>query len=145
MIAVDTNILVRYAVRDEPSQTLIVTQFLANHRCFILKTVLLELVWVLESDSGYTLPRSVVLKRVKHLLGLATVVVEDAGQIAVALQYYEAGMDFADALHLVSSLELEGFATFDKRIAKKATLLNISHKVILISLSQVGTDNEGTV
>jgi predicted nucleic acid-binding protein len=50
MIAVDTNILVRYAVRDEPSQTLIVTQFLANHRCFILKTVLLELVWVLESN-----------------------------------------------------------------------------------------------
>jgi predicted nucleic-acid-binding protein len=65
MIAVDTNILVRYAVRDEPSQTLIVTQFLANHRCFILKTVLLELVWVLESDSGYALPRRVVLEN-KH-------------------------------------------------------------------------------
>lgn len=44
MIAVDTNILVRYAVKDDPQQTVITTEFLAQHRCFVLKTVVLELV-----------------------------------------------------------------------------------------------------
>lgn len=49
MIGVDANILVRYAVKDDPEQTVLATDFLAKHRSFILKTVLLELVWVLSS------------------------------------------------------------------------------------------------
>ncbi|EDN70277.1 conserved hypothetical protein [Beggiatoa sp. PS] len=52
MIGIDVNILVRYAVKDEPQQTIIATDFLAKHTCFVLKTVLLELVWVLGSKSG---------------------------------------------------------------------------------------------
>jgi len=49
MIAVDVNILVRYAVKDDPQQTIIATDFLAKNSGFILK-VLLELVWVLGSN-----------------------------------------------------------------------------------------------
>jgi len=37
MIAVDTNILVRYAVKDDPKQTVVATDFLAEHACFVLK------------------------------------------------------------------------------------------------------------
>jgi predicted nucleic-acid-binding protein len=69
MIGVDANILVRYAVKDDPQQTAQATDFLAKHRCFILKTVLLELVWVLGSKSGYDLSRELVLERVRHILG----------------------------------------------------------------------------
>ena len=132
MIAVDTNILVRYAVKDDPHQTVVATNFLAAHSCFVLKTILLELVWVLSSSSGYALSRSVVIERVQHILGLPNVSVQDPAHVALAFEWYEAGMDFADALHLASSFEVEGFATFEKNIRKKAVKLNISHPVILL-------------
>jgi len=132
MIGVDVNVLVRYAVKDDPQQTVLATHFLAKHRCFILKTVLLELVWVLGSKSGYDLPRELVLKRVKHILGLPNVVMQDAEHVTLALDWYEAGMDFADALHLASSSDLTAFATFDKKISHKANKLNISPQVIIL-------------
>ena len=34
MIGVDVNILVRYAIKDEPQQTIIATDFLAKHSLF---------------------------------------------------------------------------------------------------------------
>ncbi len=36
-----------------------------------------------------------------------------------ALDRYEAGMDFADALHLASGRQAEAFATFDARLKKR--------------------------
>ncbi len=133
MIAVDTNILVRYAVKDDSRQTAISTNFLATHQCFVLKTVLIELVWVLESNSGYALPRNIVEERLRHISGLPDIVVQDSYQVALALDWYSSGMDFADALHLASSLDLKGFATFDRRISDKAKQMNITHPVILLS------------
>ena len=93
---------------------------------------MLELIWVLGSSSGYALSRELVLKRVKHILGLPNVVMQDADHVAFALDWYEAGMDFADALHLSSSSELTAFATFDKKISNKAKKLNLSTQVILL-------------
>lgn len=63
MIAVDTNVLVRYAVKDGREQAALATAFLAANRCLVLKTVLLELAWVLPSTAGYDLPRETVLER----------------------------------------------------------------------------------
>jgi len=133
MIAADTNILVRYAVKDDADQTRIATEFLSRHRCFILKTVLLEFVWVLSSSGGYALSRNIVTERVRHILGLPNIVMQDVTHVVLALDWYEAGMDFADALHLASSLSLKGFATFDKKIADKSEQLNINEYVIFLS------------
>lgn len=133
MIAVDTNILVRYAVKDDFQQTIIATDFLANNKCFVLKTVLLELVWVLSSSGGYALPRNIVCERVKHILGLPNVVMDDENNVVLAVDWYESGMDFADALHLSLSLGLKGFATFEKKIAKKSEKLNVNQNIILLS------------
>jgi predicted nucleic-acid-binding protein len=88
MIAVDTNILVRYAVKDDSRQTAIATNFLATHQCFVLKTVLIELVWVSESDSGYALLRNIVEERLRHISGLPYIVVQDSYQVALALDWY---------------------------------------------------------
>ena len=132
MIAIDTNVLVRYAVKDDQQQTVLATKFLANNQCRILKTVLLELVWVLSSASGYALPQKVVVERIRHILGLPTINVEGTIHVAQALEWYEQGMDFADALHLASSDELSGFATMDTRMVKKASQLSIKSKLIQI-------------
>lgn len=132
MIAIDTNILVRYAVKDDRRQTVKATDFLKNNQCRILKTVLLELVWVLSSTSGYGLDRRITAERIRHVCGLPTVSVEDPTGVAQALVLYEQGMDFGDALHLTSSNLLTGFATFDRRLAQKAVQLIPEQPVTLL-------------
>jgi predicted nucleic-acid-binding protein len=132
MIAVDTNILVRYLIKDDPEQTVKATDFLAKNRCFVLKSVLIEVVWVLSSVVGYNLLRENVHERLLHVLGLPSVETEDATDVAQALAWYVEGMDFADALHLASSSELSGLATFDKKFATTAKKLQSIPSVILL-------------
>jgi predicted nucleic-acid-binding protein len=132
MIAVDTNILVRYLVKDELDQAVLATNFLANNRCFVLKSVLLELVWVLSSSAGYDLPRKTVHERLLHILGLSCIETEDAANVAQALTWYAKGMDFADALHLSGSIELSGLATFDRKFASTAEKLDAIPSIILV-------------
>ncbi len=132
MIAVDTNILVRYLVKDDRGQAVLATNFLANNRCFILKTVLLEVAWVLSSPNGYNLSRNLVHERLLHVLGLSCIEVEDAANVAQALNLYSAGMDFAGALHLSGSAELSGFATFDRKFASLAKKMNVLPPVALV-------------
>jgi predicted nucleic-acid-binding protein len=132
MIAVDTNILVRYAVKDDKRQTTLATSFIAENHCHILKTVLLELAWVLSSPSGYNLTRKVVTERLRHILGLPTMDTEDPVQVAQAIDWYEKGMDFADALHLASSCEMKGFATMDGRLNRKALQVAPTQHISLV-------------
>lgn len=132
MIAVDTNVLVRYAVKDDREQAALATAFLARNRCFVLKSVLLELAWVLSSPAGYNLPRQTVHARLLHILGLPDVEAEDAANVAQALTWYAEGMDFADALHLAGSVELAGLATFDRKFAATAKKLDTVPTVHLV-------------
>jgi len=133
MIAVDTNILVRYAVKDDRRQAAVATEFLKINACCILKTVLLELAWVLSSPSGYNLSRDVVAERLRHICGLPTVTVEGASEVAQAITWYEKGMDVADALHLASSTVFSCFATMDKRMSTKAARLAVNSNILFIS------------
>jgi predicted nucleic-acid-binding protein len=132
MIAVDTNVLVRYAIKDDHDQAVLATEFLAHNRCFVLKTVLLELAWVLSSPAGYNLPRETVHERLLHILGLPGIETEDATNVAQALTWYMEGMDFADALHLAASVELTGFATFDRKLATIAEKNDATPSVLLL-------------
>lgn len=132
MIAVDTNVLVRYLLKDDHGQTVLATNFLVANRCFVLKTVLLELVWVLSSPAGYNLPRKIVHERLLHLLGLSCIETEDAVNVAQSLNWYLKGMDFADALHLSGSSEHAGIATFDRKFASTAEKLDAVPSVILV-------------
>lgn len=132
MIAVDTNILVRYAVKDDKRQTALATSFIADNECHVLKSVMLELVWVLSSSSGYNLTRKVVTERLRHIMGLPTIDTEDAVQVAQAINRYEKGMDFADALHLASSCKMKGFATLDGKISRKALQIAPTQNILLV-------------
>lgn len=132
MIAVDTNILVRYAVKDDKHQTALATGFIADNQCHVLKSVILELAWVLSSSSGYNLTRQVVVERLRHILGLPTIDTEDAVQVAQAICWYENGMDFADALHLASSCKMIGFATMNARMSRKALQIAAIQNVLLV-------------
>lgn len=118
MIAIDTNVVVRLLTNDDPAQAARAADLLARERVLVPKTVLLETEWVLRYS--YELAPSVVLAAFRKLLGLPQVAAEDATAIARALELYEGGMDFADALHLASARAATAFATFDTRLAKRA-------------------------
>jgi predicted nucleic-acid-binding protein len=132
MIAVDTNIVVRYLIKDDYDQAVLATRFLSENRCLVLKSVLLEVVWVLTSPAGYNLPRNIVHERLLHVLGLPGMETEDAVNVAQALTWYAYGMEFADALHLSSSSELSGLTTFDRKFAVCAKKLEAFPPVILV-------------
>ncbi len=131
MIAVDTNILVRYTMRDSRHQTKIANRFLHEHKCLVLRSVVLELVWVL--SSAYNLPKKDIAIRVRQILRLSTIYTEDADNILLALRWYEEGMDFADALHLAISIgSADGFSTFDKKLANTAKRLSVKQKIYFL-------------
>ncbi len=119
MIALDTNILVRFLTQDDPAQAAIAKGLLAHPRgVFIAKTVLLELEWVLRA--AYKSPRENTHQALLKLLGLPRMSVEQPGQVAQALADYKAGFDFADAMHLAGSPVDEGLHTFDMQFARAA-------------------------
>ncbi|MBS3916197.1 MAG: type II toxin-antitoxin system VapC family toxin [Sulfuritalea sp.] len=118
MISVDTNVLARLIVNDDAAQGKRAATLLRREEVFIAKTVLLELEWVLRG--AYKIERATILKALLGVLGLPNVIAEDSARIAAALRDYEAGLDFADALHLSSSIEANRFVTFDEKLCKRA-------------------------
>jgi predicted nucleic-acid-binding protein len=54
---------------------------------------------------------------------LPNVTVEDNVCVRYALQWYEADLDFADALHVASGSKARRFATFDDKLVKRAKKL----------------------
>jgi predicted nucleic-acid-binding protein len=118
MIAVDTNVVVRFLVRDDAGQAARAAELIRSGEIWISKTVLLETEWVLRSLYDFT-PQSLA-GALRALAGLGTVFLEDAGAVAKALDWFEQGLDFADALHLASAGNAKQFATFDRKFARQA-------------------------
>jgi predicted nucleic-acid-binding protein len=118
MIAIDTNVLVRLVVRDDDVQARRAAALFEQNEIYVCKTVLLETEWVLRFS--YELDEAAILDALKGVVGLPHVSVEDGLAVAEALDLLAAGMDFADALHVASSREAARFATFDKRLKKRA-------------------------
>lgn len=122
MHGVDTNIIVRYLTGDDPAQAAKARAVIGQKPVFVPRTVLLEAEWVLRGV--YDLPSEQIILALRALAGLPGVSVEDAGLVARAMDWAEAGMDFGDAIHLGASAECEGFLTFDKRFARSGIRLS---------------------
>lgn len=121
MVAVDTNLIVRIVTNDDPKQASRAAALFTRDRVFIPKTVLLEAEWVLRYS--YELSRSAVAHAFRLVIGLPNVTVEAPAQVADAIEWFERGLDFADALHLASGRPAGRFATLDARMARKAKTL----------------------
>ena len=128
MIALDTNILARYLLDDEPAQARAARRLLADAKAgyWIPVTVVLELAWVLRKADS---PRGVVMERLRDLLSLRNVRVQNADLVFQALRWAAQGMDLADALHLVLSGKAERFVTFDEALVKQARKLGMQPPV----------------
>jgi predicted nucleic-acid-binding protein len=130
MTAVDTNVLVRIVVNDDPAQSVRAAEFIRRQdRVFLSKTVLLELEWVLRS--GYRLKQSDILAVFRRILGMGNVDIEDETTVLEAMRCYEKGMDFADSLHLVTVGPHRSFATFDVALHRIARRHGIGKTTVL--------------
>ncbi|MGH8674111.1 MAG: type II toxin-antitoxin system VapC family toxin, partial [Burkholderiales bacterium] len=136
MLALDTNVLARYYVREDDAASTGAQHDAARRvmesgaKLFVAKTVLLELEWVLRGAYGQT--RKDVCRVFDHLLALTHVEIEDRAAVERAFGNLRRGLDFADALHHASSRACDAFLTFDaKRFAGKARKLAITPPVRL--------------
>ncbi|MBV8165564.1 MAG: type II toxin-antitoxin system VapC family toxin [Alphaproteobacteria bacterium] len=120
MIGLDTNVLVRYLVQDDPVQAKQATRLIERHctpdapGCINL-IVLCETVWVLTSAYGFS--RDAISDVIDQLLHAIEIVVESEQTVVAALRLFRSGkIDFADALIAVRNQQLgcDHTATFDR-------------------------------
>ena len=122
MRALDTSVLARFfiddaddpqAARQRPAAVAALSE-----RAFVSVTVLLELEWVMRGF--YALARRDIVRVMRALAGIEHITIEDRAAVLAALDAFDAGLDFADALHVARSSRAASFATFDRRLAKRA-------------------------
>lgn len=102
MIGIDTNVLVRHLVQDDPRQSRVATEVITK-QCtretpwFVNRIVLCELVWVLESAYGYS--KETIVNVLDKLLRTSQLKIEDAQSEWVSFRMYQRGKaDFSDCL-----------------------------------------------
>lgn len=120
MTVVDTNVIIRFVTRDNESTFEVARTLLARATCYIPVTVTLEAVWVLESVYRHTPPD--IARGLRKVAGLPDVTMDRIESIEQALQWYEGGRDFADALHrALAPKNADAFATFDQAFIDQAS------------------------
>jgi predicted nucleic-acid-binding protein len=122
VLAVDTNVIVRYLTADHPEQFAKASALIQGEDVYVCSTVLLETEWVLRR--GYRFSRDQVSAALTAFAGLPRVTLEDAALAANALEWMRSGLDFADALHLAKAAGCEAFVSFDQRFAAVANALS---------------------
>jgi predicted nucleic-acid-binding protein len=118
VIAIDTNLIVRFLARDDTAQAARARALIDAQPILLLKTVLLEAVWVLRTSYGFD--RAAIGEGLRRLIGLPGVEVEDGAAVARAFAWFDQGLDLTDALHLASSGRADAFATFDRALRRRA-------------------------
>jgi len=116
MIAVDTNVLIRFLVDDHPAEGKRARRVFEAYQVLIPESVLLESEWVLRAVYGFS--REQISTAFRALLQLPSVVVDDRRLVGQVLDWFEEGFDFADALHYARGKELE-FKTLDRKFLNK--------------------------
>ena len=122
MRAIDTNVLVRLVMRDDPKQAALAEAFVAMG-AWLPHVVLAEFVWVL--DSNYGLKRAQLGVAVEMLLKHEHLTIQDADVVESALELFRShAADFSDCLILATAHKLGHgpLGTFDRRLSKLAAV-----------------------
>jgi len=131
MIGLDTNVLVRYIMQDDPKQSpkasLLIDALDDTNRGFVSLVSVVELVWVLASCDD--LSREQITQALDVMLRTRQFAVEQSEQVMRALRVFAAGKaDFADCLIERSAAQAgcDKTVTFDVGAAKYAGMNLIS-------------------
>ncbi len=131
MIGLDTNVLVRYIMQDDPRQspraTKLMESLTADAPGFVSLVSVVELVWVL--SASYELTRLQVGQALEALVRTKELVVDRAAEVEQSLRTFKASSaDFADCLieRGAAAAGCERTMTFDVGAAKAAAMTLIS-------------------
>ncbi len=122
MIALDTNVLVRFLVEDDEAQCLAANALVeravaAEEALFVSDVTMCELAWVLRSS--YKIGRAEVVAALEGVLRARHLVFRDRASLTRALTSFAEGKgDFADYVIREQALAAgcEGVATFDRAL-----------------------------
>jgi len=129
-VAVDTNVLVRAAVRDDPEQTEVAIRIMARAEMLaIALSSLCEFVWVLRRVYGYRTSR--IAEAIRVLL-VAENVETNRPAIDAGLAMLDAGGDFADGVIAYEGRWLGGemFVSFDKKAVEMLREQGIAARIL---------------
>ena len=123
MIALDTNVLVRYLVRDDRHQAeaarALLESLTPERPGYVCREVAVEFVWVLERAYGF--PRDRIGAVLEELVATEGLAIEAAGDVArAAIRYRAGGAEFSD-LMILAAAERSGarpMYTFDRTAAR---------------------------
>jgi predicted nucleic-acid-binding protein len=129
MIALDTNVLVRYLVEDDAAQSARAAKRIAGassagEQLFISSVVFCEVAWVLAV--AYKVQKAELIRVLRDLLRARQLAFENADALIQALEAYERGRgDLADYVIRETALTYgcESIATFDKALTKEARFI----------------------
>ena len=123
MIALDTNVLVRYLVHDDIQQAaaarILLESLTAESPGYVCREVTVELVWVLERTYG--LARDQIATILEELVTTEGLVIESAEDVArAAFQYRSGGTGFSDLMILAAARRSNAHPlyTFDQKAAR---------------------------
>jgi len=124
MIALDTNVLVRFLVRDDEKQASAANELLSSLTVdrpgFVCREVVVELVWVLERAYGF--PRDQIADVLEHLVSTEVLVIEAADDVAqAAFRYRTVSAGFSDLMILAAAERAQALPmyTFDQKAARQ--------------------------
>jgi predicted nucleic-acid-binding protein len=119
MLAVDTNVLVRLIVRDDPKQVSAAEEFIAKG-AWVSHLVLIEAMWVL--DSVYERTANQIATAVEMLLNHKDLTIQDSDVVAITLEEFRGrpALGFSDCLVLEVARKAGHLplGTFDRDFAK---------------------------
>lgn len=128
MIGLDTNVILRYIMQDDPVQarqaTALIESLTADEPGFIPLIVLVEMVWVL--FSAYRLNRHQVAQVLEQLAQLKEIRLDSTDLVLKALRIFKAGSaDFSDCLieRIAANQGCQKTVTFDIAAAKSAGMV----------------------
>jgi predicted nucleic-acid-binding protein len=126
MIFIDTNVLVRVIVQDNPSQTKKAVAFIEQIRdkkieVLVENAVIAEVVWVTSSPKLYAMKRAEIVGKLSVILSLDHIQHDNKPELLNALKIYaETKFDFVDCL-VISYKQagiIESVMTFDRALNK---------------------------
>jgi predicted nucleic-acid-binding protein len=126
---VDTNVLVRAVVQDDPAQAAIASKTLKTETIAVGVSCLCEFVWVLRRVYGFRPPA--IAAAIRELLS-ATNVEANRPAVEAGLAMLDAGGDFADGVIAYEGqwLGAETFVSFDAKAVKMLTALGVAAKLL---------------
>ena len=124
MIGIDTNIVIRYLVQDDPEQSAIACRIFeeevsSTNKGHICPIVLCEVIWVLLRS--YKQTKEKIITVIRTLLLASNIEIQHSDSAWKALKDYESGTaDFSDYLiaHINKECGASFTLTFDRAAAK---------------------------